>query len=64
MNYIEPQKDKSFFTCPHCNIVSYMEYAKHHFQSDFALKKFMNILTIARCTLIPQHYSLTLFISA
>lgn len=49
MNYIEPQKDKSFFTCPHCNIVSYMEYAKHHFQSDFALKKFMNILTIARC---------------
>lgn len=39
MNYIEPQKDKSFFTCPHCNIVSYMEYAKHHFQSDFALKK-------------------------
>lgn len=49
MNYIEPQKDKSFFTCPHCKIVSYMEYAKHHFQSDFALKKFMNILTIARC---------------
>ena len=28
MNYIEPQKDKSFFTCPHCNTVSYMEYAK------------------------------------
>lgn len=50
MNYIEPQKDKSFFTCPHCNTVSYMEYAKHHFQKDFVLANLVNILTIARCT--------------
>lgn len=50
MNYIEPQKDKSFFTCPHCNTVSYMEYAKHHFQTDFVLANLVNILTIARCT--------------
>ena len=50
MNYIEPQKDKSFFTCPHCNTVSYMEYAKHHFQTDFILANLVNILTIARCT--------------
>ena len=50
MNYIEPQKEKSFFTCPHCNTVSYMEYAKHHFQKDFVLANLVNILTIARCT--------------
>lgn len=50
MNYIEPQKDKSFFTCPHCNTVSYMEYAKHHFQKDFVQANLVNILTIARCT--------------
>lgn len=50
MNYIEPQKEKSFFTCPHCNTVSYMEYAKHHFQTDFVRNDFVNNLTIARCT--------------
>lgn len=50
MNYIEPQKDKSFFTCPHCNTVSYMEYGEHHFQRDFVRNDFVNNLTIARCT--------------
>lgn len=50
MNYIVPQKTKSSFTCPHCNTVSYMEYAEHHFQRDFVRNDFVNNLTIARCT--------------
>lgn len=50
MNYIVPQKTKSFFTCPHCNTVSYMEYGEHHFQRDFVRNDFVNYLTIARCT--------------
>ena len=50
MNYIVPQKNKSSFTCPHCNTVSYMEYGEHHFQRDFVRNDFVNNLTIARCT--------------
>lgn len=49
MNYIEPQKNKSAFTCPHCNTVSYMEYDSQHFQSDFVQNGLVNVLTIARC---------------
>lgn len=33
-NYIKPDYNIKAFTCPHCNTISQMEYARHHFQSD------------------------------
>lgn len=32
--YTQPGKDLSKYTCPHCNTLSQMEKAKHHFESD------------------------------
>lgn len=53
--YIKPQKDSNKYTCPHCNTVSQMERATHHFESDWTqLSKsgtpiILNRLTIHRC---------------
>lgn len=33
-NYIEPQKDLTSYTCPHCNTISQMEQEIHYFSSD------------------------------
>lgn len=33
-NYIEPKKELSAYTCPHCNTISQMEIAKHYFERD------------------------------
>lgn len=53
-NYIEPQKNKNNYTCPHCNTLSQMEIDKHHFQSDFVGNSghqlsFKNVVYIHRC---------------
>ncbi len=53
-NYIEPQKDLTSYTCPHCNTISQMEKATHHFGSDVYSGriggiKIQNVLTIHRC---------------
>ncbi len=51
--YVEPQKELTSYTCPHCNTISQMEKDIHHFNSDFyntgrgaAVR---NQLTIHRC---------------
>ena len=53
-NYIEPQKSKNSYTCPHCNTISQMEIDDHLFLSE--KKRFnssgghlKNKLTIHRC---------------
>lgn len=52
-HYIEPQKDKNIYTCPHCNTISQMEVNTHHFQGDLYTSHgclgIRNQLTIHRC---------------
>lgn len=53
-NYIKPQKDLIRYTCPHCNTLSQVETAAHHFQSDFydterGAMALLNKLTIHKC---------------
>ena len=53
-NYIEPQKNLTSYTCPHCNSISQMEKDIHHFNSDFystggGVLAVRNQLTIHRC---------------
>lgn len=52
--YIEPQKDLTSYTCPHCNTISQMEKDYHHFQSDLYSTtgrgtSIRNRLTIHKC---------------
>lgn len=53
-NYIEPKKESSAYTCPHCNTISQMEIKTHHFDKDIrAIKNGVpvvaNQLVIHRC---------------
>ena len=53
-NYIEPQKSKNSYTCPHCNTISQMEIEGHYFQSDMPNRMqngggVKNRLTIHKC---------------
>ena len=52
-NYIEPKKELTIYTCPHCNTISQMEEGTHHFQSDlYSIGGGLGIrnqLTIHRC---------------
>ncbi|MEE3484707.1 MAG: DUF4145 domain-containing protein [Bacteroidales bacterium] len=52
--YVEPQKELTSYTCPHCNTISQMEKDIHHFNSDFYNTETIeaavrNQLTIHRC---------------
>ena len=47
--YIEPQKNNHKYTCSHCNTVSQMEVASHHFNSDIYGGGYVNVVTIHRC---------------
>ena len=51
--YIEPQKDKRIYTCPHCGTLSQMEAEDHRFKSDVdvvgSMPCYRNIVTIHRC---------------
>lgn len=53
-NYIEPQKELTCYTCPHCNTISQMGIDKHSFSGDIQNPKVgwpsaVNKLTIHRC---------------
>lgn len=53
-NYIEPKKELIRYTCPHCNTISQVEKATHHFQSDLydtgrGVMSIRNQLTIHKC---------------
>lgn len=53
-NYIEPKKELTSYTCPHCNTISQMETATHSFPSDVQDPKLgwfsaVNRITIHRC---------------
>ena len=52
--YIEPQKELTRYTCPHCNTISQMETDKHYFNGDFydtgvGCMVVRNQLSIHRC---------------
>lgn len=52
-NYIEPKKDLTSYTCPHCNTISQMWRDSHHFSNDLHNNGFgmmiQNQLTIHKC---------------
>lgn len=53
-NYIEPKKELTSYTCPHCNTISQKETATHSFPSDVQDPKLgwfsaVNRITIHRC---------------
>lgn len=52
-NYVEPQKNITSYTCPHCNTISQMEKREHYFDSDVCASRtgvlVKNKLTIHRC---------------
>lgn len=53
-NYIEPQKELTSYTCPHCNTISQVEVYEHSFPSDIQDNSIgwhsaVNRLTIHRC---------------
>jgi predicted RNA-binding Zn-ribbon protein involved in translation (DUF1610 family) len=53
-NYIEPQKELTSYTCPHCNTISQVEVYEHSFPSDIrdtsiGWHSAVNRLTIHRC---------------
>ena len=55
--YIAPDRNLDSFTCPHCNVLSLIDFEEHTFQKDvnaaFGLPKVSmninNVLTIGRC---------------
>lgn len=53
-NYIEPKKELTSYTCPHCNTISQMESNTHSFKKDVqdyrnGIPTYVNVLTIHRC---------------
>lgn len=55
-NYIEPKKDLTSYTCPHCNTISQMQRDIHFFRDDdnnntnvLNYDMINNLLTIHRC---------------
>ncbi len=55
-NYIEPKKDQTSYTCPHCNTISLMQRDIHFFHDDnnnntnvLNYDMINNLLTIHRC---------------